>query len=155
MVPRKIIMPKVTREDARKVVVSKLNTVIPSNVRVQWPGTAQIDVSTNKNLFLTVRLVYMDGSATELGDSANNRLIGILEITFNYKEGNAADYKTFNSLADTIQSLVSNTDRLKPLRTYATRQETPRRDFNIQVRGSESGWITETLVTPFWYDTEI
>ena len=78
-----------------------------------------------------------------------------IDITFNFKEGNAADYKTFNSLADTIQSLVSNTDRLKPLRTYATRQETARRDFNIQVRGSESGWITETLVTPFWYDTEI
>ena len=51
--------------------------------------------------------------------------------------------------------LSSNTDKLKPLRTYATRQETARRDFNIQVRGSESGWITETLVTPFWYDTEI
>ena len=148
-------MPKVTREDARKVVVSKLNTVIPSNVRVQWPGTAQIDVSTNKNLFLTVRLVYMDGTATDLGDSANNRLIGILEITFNFKEGNLADFKKFNELADTIQSLVSNTDKLKPLRTYTTRQETARRDFNIQVRGSESGWITETLVTPFWYDTEI
>ena len=155
MVPRKNTMPKVTREDARKAVISKLNTIIPSNVRVQWPGTAQIDVSTNKSLFLTVRLVYMDGSATDLGDSANNRLIGILEITFNFKEGNAADYKTFNSLADTIQALVSNTDKLKPLRTYATRQETARRDFNIQVRGSESGWITETLVTPFWYDTEV
>ena len=148
-------MPKVTREDARKAVVSKLKTVIPSNVRVQWPGTAQIDVSTNKNLFLTVRLVYMDGTATDLGSSANNRLIGILEITFNFKEGNAADYKIFNNLADTIQKLVSNTDELKPLRTYATRQETARRDFNIQVRGSESGWITETLVTPFWYDTEV
>ena len=148
-------MPKVTREDARKVVVNKLNTVIPSNTRVQWPGTAQIDVSKNKDLFLTVRLVYMDGSATDLGDSANNRLIGILDITFNFKEGNLADFKKFNELADTIQSLVSNTDRLKPLRTYATRQETERRDFNIQVRGSESGWITETLVTPFWYDTEI
>ena len=88
-------MPKVTREDARKAVVSKLNTVIPSNVRVQWPGTAQIDVSKNKDMFLTVRLVYMDGTATDLGDSANNRLIGILEITFNFKEGNPADYKTF------------------------------------------------------------
>lgn len=148
-------MPKITREDVRKAVVSKLNTVIPSNVRVQWPGTAQIDVSTNKNLFMTVRLVYMDGMATDLGSSANNRLIGILEITFNFKEGNAADYKTSNSLADTIQSLVSNTDELNPLRTYATRQETARRDFNIRVRGSESGWITETLVTPFWYDIEI
>lgn len=148
-------MPKITREDVRKAVVSKLSTIIPSNVRVQWPGTAQIDVSKNKDLFLTVRLVYMDGMATDLGDSANNRLMGVLEITFNFKEGNAADYITFNNLADTIQSFVSNTDRLKPLRTYTTRQETARRDFNIQVRGSESGWITETLVTPFWYDTEI
>jgi len=148
-------MPKITREDVRKAIVSKLSTIIPSNVRVQWPGTAQIDVSKNKGLFLTVRLVYMDGMATDLGDSANNRLMGILEITFNFKEGNAADYKTFNNLAETIQSFVSNTDRLKPLRTYTTRQETARRDFNIQVRGSESGWITETLVTPFWYDTEI
>jgi len=148
-------MPKITREEVRKAVVSKLSTIIPSNVRVQWPGTAQIDVSKNKGLFLTVRLVYMDGMATDLGDSANNRLMGILEITFNFKEGNAADYITFNNLADTIQSFVSNTDRLKPLRTYTTRQETARRDFNIQVRGSESGWITETLVTPFWYDTEI
>ena len=148
-------MPKITREDVRKAIVNKLKTIIPSNVRVQWPGTAQIDVSKNKGLFLTVRLVYMDGMATDLGDSANNRLMGILEITFNFKEGNAADYKTFNNLAETIQSFVSNTDRLKPLRTYTTRQETARRDFNIQVRGSESGWITETLVTPFWYDTEI
>jgi len=148
-------MPKITREDVRKAIVNKLKTIIPSNVRVQWPGTAQIDVSKNKGLFLTVRLVYMDGMATDLGDSANNRLMGILEITFNFKEGNAADYITFNNLADTIQSFVSNTDRLKPLRTYTTRQETARRDFNIQVRGSESGWITETLVTPFWYDTEI
>lgn len=148
-------MPKVTREDARKAVVSKLNTVIPSSVRVQWPGTAQIDVSKNKDMFLTVRLVYMDGTATDLGDSANNRLIGILEITFNYKEGNAADYKAFNSLADTVQSLVSNTDRLKPLRTYATRQETPRRDFNIPGARQRIWLDYRTLVTPFWYDTEI
>lgn len=148
-------MAKFTREDVRKALVKSLQAVIPTDVRVQWPGSPQIDVSKNKDLFLTVRIVYMDGMSPDLGTRDSTRLIGIIEVTFNYKEGNSRDHIKFNELADVVQSLLSNTDSIVPLRTYATKQETPRRDFNIQMRGSESGWITETLVTPFWYDTEI
>lgn len=148
-------MAKYTREEVRKALVKTLQAVIPADVRVQWPGSPQIDVSKNKNLFLTVRLVYMDGMSPNLGTRDSTRLIGIIEVTFNYKEGNSRDHIKFNELADEVQKLLTNTDSIVPLRTYATRQETPRRDFNIQMRGSESGWITETLVTPFWYDTEI
>ena len=97
----------------------------------------------------------MDGMSPDLGTRGSTRLLGIIEVTFNYKEGNPGDHVKFNGLADEVQKLLTNTDSIVPLRTYATRQETPRRDFNIQGRGSESGWITETLVTPFWYDTEI
>ena len=148
-------MQKFTREDVRKALVRSLQAVIPSNVRVQWPGSPQIDVSKNKDLFLTVRIVYMDSMSPDLGTRSSTRLLGIIEVTFNFKEGNSGDLIKFNQLADTVQSLLTNTDSIVPLRTYATRQETPRRDFNIQGRGSESGWITETLVTPFWYDTEV
>ena len=148
-------MAKFTREDVRKALVRSLQAVVPSNVRVQWPGSPQIDVSKNKDLFLTVRIVYMDSMAPDLGTRGSTRLLGIIEVTFNFKEGNSADLIKFNQLADTVQNLLTNTDSIVPLRTYATRQETPRRDFNIQGRGSESGWITETLVTPFWYDTDI
>ena len=148
-------MAKYTREDVRKALVRSLQAVVPSNVRVQWPGSPQIDVSKNKDLFLTVRLVYMDSMSPDLGTRGSTRLLGIVEVTFNFKEGNSGDLIKFNQLADTVQNSLTNTDSIVPLRTYATRQETPRRDFNIQGRGSESGWITETLVTPFWYDTEV
>lgn len=141
-------MAKYTREDVRKALVKSLQAVIPTGVRVQWPGSPQIDVSKNKDLFLTVRIVYMDSMSPDLGTRSNTRLLGIIEVTFNYKEGNFGDLPKCNELADKVQNLLSNTDSIVPLRTYATRQETSR-------RGSESGWITETLVTPFWYDTQI
>jgi hypothetical protein len=141
-------MQKFTREDVRKALVKSLQTVIPSNVRVQWPGSPQIDVSKDKNLFMTVRLVYMDSMSTDLGTRSNTRLMGIIEVTFNFKEGSGQDTIKFNNLADSVQNLLSNTDSIVPLRTYSTRQETTR-------RVSESSWITESLVTPFWYDTEI
>ena len=148
-------MAKFTREDVRKALVKSLQPIIPTGTRVQWPGSPQIDVSKNKDLFLTVRLVYMDSMSPDLGTRGSTRLLGIIEVTFNYKEGNSGDLVKFNQLADTVQNSLTNTDSIVPLRTYATRQETPRRDFNIQGLGSESGWITETLVTPFWYDTEV
>ena len=148
-------MQKFTREDVRKAIVKSLQTVIPSNVRVQWPGSPQVDVSKDKSLFMTVRLVYMDSMSTDLGTRDNTRLMGIIEVTFNFKEGSGQDTVRFNNLADSVQNLLSNTDSIVPLRTYSTRQETARRDANIQDRGSDSGWITESLVTPFWYDTAI
>lgn len=141
-------MAKYTREDVRKALVESLQATIPTDVRVQWPGLPQVDVSMNKDLFLTVRIVYMDSMSPDLGTRSSTRLLGIIEVTFNYKEGNFGDLPKCNELADKVQNLLSNTDSIVPLRTYATRQETLR-------RGSESGWITETLVTPFWYDTEI
>jgi hypothetical protein len=148
-------MQKFTREDVRKALVKSLQTVIPSNVRVQWPGSPQIDVSKDKNLFMTVRLVYMDSMSTDLGTRSNTRLMGIIEVTFNFKEGSGQDTIKFNNLADSVQNLLSNTDSIVPLRTYSTRQETARRGVNPQDRGSELGWVIESLVTPFWYDTEI
>lgn len=137
----------VTRSKAREKVVAHLNATLSTHpYRVRYPGQPKVNIADNKAMYLEVRLVYMDGWSTGIGPNTDMRLLGIIEVTFNFKEGNPADQLASETMMDIVQRLVHSTDVMTPVRTYGTRQETQR-------EGPESGWVTETLVTPFWYDT--
>lgn len=138
---------RVKRSKARELVVSHVKAVLAGeNVRLRCPGEGPISIAQDKSMYLELRLVYMDGWSTGLGKNSDMRLMGMIEVKFCLKEGNSADYLKSERLMDTVQSAIHSTDAMAPVRTYGTRQETQR-------LGPAEGWVVETLVTPFWYDT--
>lgn len=140
---------KVSREQVRKKVVETVQSALLDGgftVRVRWPGYGPMDVSTNKSLYVSVTLVYDDGSPVGLGPDSQMRRYGNLVIEAHYKEGEIADHKKANDIIDWLSSAVSDTDNMFPLRTYTSRPVSP-------PNGEQQGWMREGLVTPFWYDT--
>lgn len=132
---------------AREKVSSHVRqTLAGETVRVRYPGQGQVDIAIDKSMFIELRLVYMDGWSTGLGPNADMRRLGMIEMAFNIKEASSEDYLNMERLMDKLQRAVHSTDVMFPVRTYGTKPESPR-------QGPKEGWVIETLVTPFWYDT--
>lgn len=139
----------VTREDVRKKIVTALKAVMDTDfpaVRVQWPGSAPVDVSTDKSAYVNLKLIYMDGDDVGIGPDAPTRMMGTIQLECCYKEGDGQGLITVNNLLDAATRLFTSNDMMYPVRTYSTRQVSP-------PNGPREGWQEEGLVTPFWFDT--
>ena len=139
-------MTRVTREDARQALVRALQPAL-TGVRVQYPNMPKVDISVDKTPYVTVHLIYIDGEATGIGSTANQRYSGSIVVQVHFKKHDPTTATTVNNLLDGIQSVISNTDIHKPLRTYGTKPKSG--------ESEEEGWAVEGLVTPFWYDTSM
>lgn len=136
----------VTREQVRQKIVAEVKTVVEAqDLRFQAPGLPPVDVSNNKNLYVRLEIIYLDGTAVGLGVNVKDRLYGTILTEVNYKEGAHQDLVKANTFLDAMQVAISNQDIMYPVRTYSSRQHSPQ-------EGYQSGWIREALITPFWYD---
>lgn len=140
---------KYSFEDARQQLVDRLQPALDAahgQVRVKWPGCPKVDFSVDKSLFINVDLIYDDGVPVGLGPQAPKRRIGNIVTEVNYKEGEPKDHILCNNIIDLLDSLLSDTDDMYPVRTYTAARVSP-------PNGVASGWTREGLVTPFFFDT--
>lgn len=140
---------KVTRETVRKLAVGKIAEVLAPYkdvLRIRYPGQGPMDVTLNKSGYLSVELIYLDGWSLGLGPDVGLRKVGSIKLVSHYKEGNPKDLQISNEVLDILDSELSATDKLFPLRLgpgeFVTSKDNP-----------ESGWIGEHLIIPFRYDT--
>lgn len=139
---------KVTREEIRKKVVATLTPQLLqlNKARIKYPLMPEVDVSIDKSIFVNIDLVYSDGWAAEIGGDANVRKSGTLVVEVNFKQGDIPAIKKANEILDAVEPVISNTDSLTPLRTFAAAQVSP-------TSGAVQGFLREALVVPFWYDS--
>lgn len=139
---------KVSREQARQAVVKRIQTLLPVDWpedRIRWPGQGPIDTAITKTPYINVDMVYNDGISVGMGPSPQRR-IGTLVVEVNFKEGEPKDLIKANNVLDAISFGITDTDAMKPVRTFASKFVSPK-------NGVESGWMREGLVTPFYFDT--
>ncbi len=137
----------VTREEVRKLIVTRVASVAEQQgMRLQAPGLARPDISTTKEPYVRLEIIYLDGFATGMGLASKDRMVGNILTEVNYKEGAYKDLVACNKFLDAMQALISNRDLMFPVRTYSSKQHSPQ-------DGVASGWVREALLTPFWYDT--
>lgn len=140
---------RVEREDVRKAIVRLISTTMSARnikLRTTYPGQEQVDVSLMKEAYLDIRILYLDGWATGLGNDAPLRRVGTIVVDANYKSGNAKDLQAVNAALDALDSVLAKTDEMYPVRTGAS-------EFVSSKRGMTAGWVMESLVVPFWYDS--
>lgn len=140
---------KYSFEDARKQIVDRVEKALAvnhSNVRVKWPGPAKVDIAQVKSVYIDIDIVYQSGDPVGLGPTAPKRRIGTIVADINYKDGDPKAYILSNELMDVLDSALSDTDAMYPVRTYTSSPVTP-------PGGVSQGWVRQGLVTPFFFDT--
>lgn len=138
----------VTREQARQAVTTKVEALKASftdyTVIVEYDNREAVNRATQSKPFLAVTLVYIDGYQINLGPSSQHRPIGTIVVEAWDKEG--AGTARVNKLLDHFYRGMQMTDSMAPVRTFAARFASKR----VPVQG----WIAQSALIPFWYDTE-
>lgn len=138
----------VTREMARQAITTRIQslkaTFSPYAVAVEYDNMNTVNRATQSNPFLGVTLVYIDGMQINLGPDSQHRPMGTLVLEAFDKEG--AGTARMNALLDHFYRGVQMTDSMAPVRTHAARFASK--------RTPEQGWIAQSALIPFWYDSE-
>ena len=134
-----------TREQARVALVNAVEalkatwTAYP--LTVEYDNRMAVNRATQTNPFLCVKLRYMGGEQIALGENGGHRLMGIIELEANVKEGQGS--KLANDLLQHFYPSLHKTDAHSPLRTYAAR---------FSSKPPTKGWDNEVALIPFWFD---
>jgi len=134
-----------TREDARVAVVTAVEalkaTWAPYPLLVEYDNRIAVNRATQSNPFLCVRIKYMGGEQLALGQNGGHRLMGMIELEANVKQGQGS--KQANDLLQHFYPTLHQTDAFPPVRTYAAR---------FTSKPPKEGWDNEVALIPFWFD---
>lgn len=140
-------MAYVTREDVRKVVTTKLETLRASftdyQLVIEYDNLETVNQATQSDPYVVVTFRYLDGYQINLGPSSETRALGtiVLEVFDKYGAGTARQ----NKVLDHFYRSLHKTDSMAPVRTLAAR---------FSSKPVQAGWAAQAALIPFWYDTE-
>lgn len=140
-------MAYVTREDVRKVVTTKLETLRASftdyQLVIEYDNLETVNQATQSDPYVVVTFRYLDGYQINLGPSSETRALGtiVLEVFDKYGAGTARQ----NKVLDHFYRSLHKTDSMQPVRTLAAR---------FASKPVQAGWAAQAALIPFWYDTE-
>jgi len=139
-------MPIVTREQVRVALATKINSTLALwadyPLEVEYDNKMTVNRATQSNPFLCVSMVYMDGEQIALGENGGNRVMGVIVLEANVKEGSGTAQA--NTLLDFFYPVVHKTDSMPPLRTQAAK---------FSSKPAKDGWVAQAALIPFWYDS--
>lgn len=138
----------VTREDVRKAITARVELLRASFITYQLVVEYDNQNAVNKAMqslpYLAITIVYTDGKQVGLGPASEHRPMGTLVVEAWDKDG--AGTARMNNLLEHFYRGLHNTDTIVPVRMYAARFASKR----VPVYG----WIAQSALIPFWYDTE-
>lgn len=134
----------VTLNDIRTKVVTVTEAIKADYgpLLVEYYHLKAVDLNTQSDPFLGVRIMLYDGIQTNLGRNAGNRLLGSIILEGKYKEGSGS--KVANQILEFFYRRMHMTDDHYPLRTQAARPSS---------RPLGKGWLAEAAIIPFWCDS--
>ena len=134
-----------TREDARVALVTAVEALKTTwsaySLIVEYDNRILVNRSTQSNPFLCVNMKYMGGEQLALGENGGHRLMGVIELEANVKQGQGS--KLANDLLQHFYPTLHMTDAFPPIRTYAAR---------FSSKPAKEGWENEVALIPFWFD---
>lgn len=134
-----------TRELARTALVTAVEnlktTWVTYPLVIEYDNRISVNRATQTNPFLCVSIKYMGGEQIALGPNGGHRLMGIIELEANVKQGQGS--KLANDLLQHFYPTLHKTDAFPPLRTYAAR---------FSSKPPKEGWDKEVALIPFWFD---
>lgn len=140
-------MSVVTAENARQAITTKVEalraTWVDYPLVVEYSNGKSVNLSEQKDPYLSVTIVYSDGYQVGLGPTSDYRSLGTLVLEACDKEGFGT--ARMNKLLDHFYRSMHKTDSMFPVRTYAARF--------VSVP-PKLGWAKQAAAIPFWYDSE-
>lgn len=112
------------------------------NVLIEYYHLKAVDLNTQSDPFLAVRIMNYDGNQINLGRNGGNRIQGTLILEAKYKEGDGS--KVAFNILEHFYMRIHMSDAYYPVRTQASR---------FSSRPLVKGWLAEAAIIPFWYDS--
>jgi len=134
----------VTLNNIRETVVTAIEAAKSTYgpLVVEYHHLKSVNLDTQSDPFLSVRVMLFDGMQVSLGKNGGNRLLGSIVLESKYKEGSGS--KIANNILEHFYREIHMTDRHYPVRTYAAR---------FSGRSVVKGWLAEAAIVPFWCDS--
>ena len=131
----------VTREQVRQAITTRVellkNSFTAHALVIQYDNANPVNKAVQSLPYLGITIVYMDGKQIGLGPTSEHRPMGTIVV---------AGTSRMNNLLEHFYRGLHKTDSIVPVRTYAARFASKR----VPVYG----WIAQSALIPFWYDTE-
>lgn len=134
----------VTLNDIREKIVTAVEAakVAYGTVTIEYHHLLSVNLDTQSDPFLAVRIMLFDGHQINLGPNGGNRLMGTIILEAKYKKGSGS--KVANTILEHFYRKIHMTDAHYPVRTQAARASS---------RSLEKGWLAEAAIIPFWCDS--
>ena len=134
-----------TLEQARQKITARveaLKATFGAPVVVDYANAERVDTTAQKDAYLHVAIRRMDGQQVGLGVDSLQRVIGTVVLEARCREGTGT--AQMNKILEHFYRGLHKTDVMSPVRTYAAR---------FGPGTVKDGWVRESSVIPFWYDS--